>query len=120
LIAYAIVNGVSTMACDKAKKGPHPFLWENSDAEEATALVRSLTLPWPAALGDLVAALGTVQQSGPISQTIKWARGQSRVLGKETFERDEIESTIRRQVELRGQYGPSTPLGDDCAPGEES
>jgi hypothetical protein len=103
--AYAIVNRVSTMACDKAKKGPHPFLWENSDAEEAASMVRSLTLPWPATLGDLVAALGTAQQSGPIRQTIKWARRQSRVLGKATFERDEIESTIRRQVELRSQYG---------------
>jgi hypothetical protein len=64
--AYAIVNRASTMACDKAKKGPHAFLWENSDAEEAAAMVRSLTLPWSAALGDLIAALGTVQQSGPM------------------------------------------------------
>src|SRR5579862_1214904 len=49
--AHAVVNRVSTIACDKAKKGPHPFLWENSDAEEAAAIVESLTLRWPAALG---------------------------------------------------------------------
>lgn len=103
--AHDVIARVSSQACDKAKKGPHRFFWERSDADAAKDAFTGLTCAWPAEPLALTKALEAIPQCGPVRQTIKWVQRRTRVLGQAAFESSEIESVIARNFELRSQHG---------------
>ena len=102
---------VQSAPCGKKRYGPFPIAWEESEHEELERLAKDLLIG--ADLYTLEASLHAVEampDSGPRRQTADWLRRQARVVGRNSFSREEILEALRRYATARRhRTGRKTP-----------
>lgn len=104
--ARTVIERVRGRACGSQGNGPYSIRWERSEHDEVLELTDQLGLNAISTLSDVVAALEGLPRSGPILESIRWVRHQSRTTGRTEFSREEIEKIIARLITSRRQrYG---------------
>lgn len=104
--APAVIELVRTKQYGKPKRqGPYDVRWEHAYKQGAHSIMTLLDFQTGSSASDVLSALRTVGDSGPVRNVAAWVRRQVLTQGRDTFSRAEIEQRIARQLELRAQYG---------------